>query len=250
MRLILVFVVVAVRPSDVVACIHAPGGAEVNQNRQAAIIVHDGDVQDLVIQIGYRARNASKLGWVVPVPSEPSAYATVSPDLFADVERWIGLDFRTDHAEALLLGALGGVEELERHAVGPYDIQPIRARGVAGAAAVNEWLVAHGFVAIESGPLEYYASRGWTFLVVQINPGPSGQLPNDDELPPLQITFASNRPVYPLKLSTHMGEFSVQVYVFSRRAYRNETVPSIEGSVCCLAGVTSGRRTNATMDAG
>lgn len=238
-RTVLALAMLGLVPSEVGACLHAPGGAEVQQNRQAAIIVHDSGVEDLIIQIGYRARNPSKLGWVVPVPSEPSAYATVSKQLFQDVERWIDLDFRSDVSEALLLGALGGVEELERHSVGPYDIQPIRARGEGGTTAVNEWLVAHGFTAIAAAPLEYYARRGWTFLVVQINPGPSGQLPAHDELPPLKITFATSRPVYPLKLSTHMGEFPATVYVFSRRSYANE---ELDGALDRGFGVLVGRR--------
>ncbi len=223
MRTLLVLVLFLLAPRDVAACLHAPGGARVRQHEQMGLVVHGGGIEDLILRIEYDvAAGTEKLGWVVPVPSEPTRYAALSPDLFEDVERWVGLEYESEGtAEALVLGALG-VQELEPHTVGPYDVQPIRATGETAASAVNEWLVDHGFHAIDDAPLQYYADREWTFLVVGIGSGASGALPDRDELPPLQITFRSERPVYPLKLSTHMGTFGATIFLFSRSRYSNE----------------------------
>ncbi|MCX7599758.1 MAG: DUF2330 domain-containing protein [Armatimonadetes bacterium] len=106
-------------------------------------------------------------------------------------------------------------------ALGPYRVAIISARE---GAALTTWLDTHGFPTPEGLPemAEDYIARGWCFVAATASPQPAAKplqgsgvsapgggvsgpsdaaRPSLKYLPPLGITFATPKPVYPLKIS-------------------------------------------------
>ncbi len=207
------------------ACLHPAGtrAKRVTQSGQQALILHDGETEDLVLRVDYQGLRAPSLAWVLPVPAVPTAYEAMEPGLFEALGEWI--DLRREPAQRPR--AKGTVASAPRPStltllppvsVGPFEIQPIRAQGTAAASELEAWMTEHGFTAIPTEALQYYVDRSWTFLAVKIDPAPDESFDRKGGLPPLRVTFPSKDVVYPLKLSTHMGRFTARVHVVTARS--------------------------------
>ena len=105
-----------------------------------------------------------------------------------------------DGATAGAPGAGGGagVEVLDSRALGPLDVVTLRSRSTA---ALEAWLRDHDFPlpdGLAAGTLGYL-DDGWDLVVARLRPEAAGT--PVVELQPLAITFPTERPVYPLRLS-------------------------------------------------
>jgi hypothetical protein len=212
-------------PALSAACIHAyaPQPVAVGQTKQTALLIHQDGVEDLIINVGYRAEApVERLAWVLPVPNVPTRYRTADSALFDELYSWVELQRKpplprglrtlsTSSAQAVGLTVLDSVR------TGPYQIQPLQATGDAGIAALTTWMTSNGFTPIPREQLSYYVERRWTFLAVRID-SVSEKLDAEGGLPPLHVRFASEQAVYPLKLSTHMGEFPVRLYLVTKES--------------------------------
>ena len=216
------------------ACLHAQGASEhsskdtpVKQTNQTALILFNGEEEELILSADYHTSERVKsLAWVLPVPSFPTQYEAASDKLLPVLNRWARLK-----RKAKLLRAKGKrVAKSSRHRpsktplirlakpahVGPYHIQPIQASGTEAMSALNEWMTSHGFKPLPEEGLQYYLERSWTFLAIKVEPsGETASLQSHGGLPPLKVRFPSKRVIFPLKFSTHMGVFSARIYLFS-----------------------------------
>ena len=215
------------------ACMHPFGStdsrARIKQSGQQALVLFHEGVEELVLKVDYAFDEDSyegtappSLAWIVPVPSIPSHYSAQEADLFTDLDEWVELeDIRLSRMRTTM--SAGGSEgpSVRRSAlvllptvqVGPYAIQPIRAQGENAGRALNEWMRLNSFAEIPEETMQHYLSRRWTFLAVRASS--SDSLGATGSLPPLSIRFATDRPVYPLKFSTHMGTFPVRAYLIT-----------------------------------
>jgi hypothetical protein len=226
----------------------------ISQDAQQAILLHHDGREELILRISYRispteeaesaekpsadvARDAEtdkakplpdRFAWVVTTPSEPDAYNLADADIFNAVGHWArpllapnfqshggcsigcGAQVKSDaHAPSMLIFG-------EPAKVGPYDIQPVRALGVEALDALNEWLAANGFPTEDPGHMTYFVENGFTFLCIKVSP-PEGadQVAGQGMLPPLHLSFATERPYYPLRFSSRQGVFDLNVYVLT-----------------------------------
>lgn len=214
---------------QVFPCLHAgkpivvevKKSTKVRQAAQQALILHHKGVEDLFLKVDYRGDSVSELGWIIPVPAAPDKYALADNRLFSELRRWTKLKRHT--VQKILAKGRGGgggritkrskspLRLLANTTVGPFQIQPIQAQGPAAVDALNGWMKKNRFETFKPEQLSYYIDRKWTFLAVRIAPKKGEKLGDSGSLPPLRITFATERAVYPLKFSTHMGGFSAQV---------------------------------------
>jgi hypothetical protein len=200
-----------------------------SQKGQQALIIHHEGHEDLVMAFEVSASAPlSSLAWIIPVPSVPDSYGTASPNLLGAVAKWTSL--RRVVTRRMNIRAKGrgaspaaasptsqALQVLPTAEAGPYAIQPLKATGNAGVAALGKWMKDNGFVPLEKDKLSYYVERNWTFLAVRIQPADGAKAISDKGLlPPLRMRFASARAVYPLKLSTHQGVFPVRVDIVTK----------------------------------
>jgi hypothetical protein len=242
------------------ACIH-PGGhgggttsrrIDLEQKAQEALIIKDGDVEHLVLKVSFDASaDLPSLGWVIPVPSAPSAYATVDGGVFPALDRWVKMRRIVPSPSLRSRGARGNghggggsqavpLRMLPVAQAGPYAIQPIQTVGEAGVEALREWMRTNDFAPIPEPALRYYAERSWTFLATKVRPpGAGGTLGREADLPPLRVTFRSERIVYPLKLEAQ-GVFPVRAFVITRQPLTNAELDGVRERGFEVAGDTSG----------
>lgn len=218
---------------------------DINEPTQKAIIVRDGQREDLILQVKYEGP-ASRFGWLVPVPGLPKVERG-SMECFYELSR-----YTQEFMEPRRLrgnpagtyyggGAFGGgagvepVKVIELKTVGAYQVAVISGQD---AGSLKRWLDKNRFSAPEdrNGVLESYINRGWYFVAVKVelsggaNPaansggGRDGQHRAQSmreqlakgELHPLRISFETDECVFPLKISSLNNRPSdVQIYVLS-----------------------------------
>jgi hypothetical protein len=214
-----------------------PGGyaGRVYQSAQRAILIHRDGREELILGINYRietpkatpgapatATTPKRLAWVITVPHEPDAYRLADPGIFDEVRRWAAPRLRdpsrrTKSAkDAAKPADNSGLEFGKRRQVGPYDIQPVRAQGAAALEGLNQWLQSEGFPTEDARHMDYFIQKGFTFLCVKISPAKTSKdIAPAATLPPLQLSFKSNQPYYPLLFSSRMGEFALAVHTLT-----------------------------------
>ena len=114
------------------------------------------------------------------------------------------------------------VKVVETKTVGAYEIAVLATKD---SGALASWLETNRFYfpTNKTDMLDYYVRQQWYFIAVKISLGPTrakssataNQLASG-ELNPLQISFASDRCIFPLKISSVNGKPSeIQLYVLS-----------------------------------
>jgi hypothetical protein len=213
-------------------CIHPPADfkGSIAQTAQSAILMWHAGQQQLVLKNDYLITPASDgqlpaaIAWVIPVPNNPDDYAVEATSLFEDLynayeeaqprKEW-GKDAKHDDRNA---PTEDGIELLAKAQAGEYTIQPIKATGEHGAAALNAWLRDNGFGGIPAEAMRYYIERKWIWLAVKVDlASASGTIARQGGLRPLRIGFASHEIVYPLLFSQQKGTFDVVLWVITEQ---------------------------------
>lgn len=225
------------------ACIHPPSGfgAPIDSGAQRGLIFWDNGRQVLLVQPGYRV-NVHKLeraevsddgivkglrsfAWLLPLPALPDHYAEVEPEVFADLDKFTTVEPRIpaeDNDEKG--GPMIGLEEdgdkdiefFEAVKTGAYTIQPIKAKGELGGKELAAWLKDNGFGEVDERILRFYLQSDHFWLAIKW--AGEQDLPADASAKPLQVSFKTARPVYPLKINDKRGEFDMELWLITREA--------------------------------
>ena len=218
--------------SPVHSCMMVPRAFQgrISQNRQQAILVQKGDRQELVLQVNYKIEGRKNLpeqfAWIVTTPTEPDNYRVTSNSTITDTSRWSRLitmpprpdsrsltDSRAEESAVSI--APNSIELGRRVKIGPYDVQPVRARGLEALGALNEWLKENGFPTEDPDHMAYFVQNNFTFCCIKVSPKQEGEGPiltsTRGKLPPLQLSFESSSLYYPLKFSSRQGVFDVEL---------------------------------------
>lgn len=207
---------------------------DINEPTQKAILVYDDGREDLILQVKYEGP-VEEFGWLIPVPNLPTVQKG-SMKCFYELSQYTQRHFEWWHgrgrgaqstrggAETLGAGIASEppVKVIEVKTVGAYETTVLSTRD---SGELEKWLETNHFYfpANKTGVLDDYVKQQWYFVAVKINlrQGVLNTIANEfklasGELHPLQIGFASDRCVYPLKISSINGQSSeVQVYVLS-----------------------------------
>lgn len=219
---------------------------DINEPTQKAILVYDAGREDMILQVKY-AGPAREFGWLVPVPNLPSVgkgsmkcfyeLSLITQQQFDPVQ-WVparrhwGLSWGLNSADAAtLVPQPPPVKVIETKTAGAYKIAVLSAKD---SGALKQWLADNHFYfpPDKAGIMDSYVQRHWYFVAVKIRLG--GRLwgfistsPRlaAGELNPLQVSFASDHCVFPLKISSMNGKPSeVQLYVLSQQPLLEESM--------------------------
>ncbi|MER0445377.1 DUF2330 domain-containing protein [Streptomyces sp. Edi4] len=248
--LVLALALVALQLGSLVAPAYACGcGAMVPQNgsrlsvrQETSAVRWDGHSEQIVMRLTVDG-NAPRAAWIMPVPSR----ATVELGdrrLFDELEQiaapvhrtrshfWPGDgDWPFAKDRGVGDGAPGAaakppVEVVGRQRLGPFDVARLTA---SDPTALRNWLTDNGFrlppaLATELKP---YVARKWEYVAIRLAPDQAGQTLGGP-LDPLSLTFASDTPVYPMRLSRlARNPQTLNLYVLG--AHRMETASAIGG---------------------
>lgn len=205
-------------------------GAFIAENAQVttetALVRIAGQRETIVMKLGV-AGSTDEAAWLMPVPSQAQV-ALADPAVFDALEsataprieyvdRW-GPTLPVVMAGAAPGDGTGGVEVREQLRLGPFDVVRLHA---ADSGAIAQWLNDNGFQ-FEDGvadSLQYYSVKGWEIVAAKLA-GPSADQLTNGELPPLEISFGTDQPVYPMRLSRGADVAQrVQLYVLADHRY-------------------------------
>lgn len=199
---------------------------DINEPTQKAIIVHDAGREELMLQVRYDGP-LEEFGWLIPVPNLPTVKKG-SMECFYELSKFTQKNLEPRWQTATLSSRThNGSEQqeppvkiIEVKTVGAYDIAVLSTKD---SGALENWLKANqfSFPANAAEVIDSYVRQQWYFIAVKINLKSSSRFSTSEklasgELHPLQISFASERCVFPLKISSLNNTPSeVQVYVLS-----------------------------------
>lgn len=191
---------------------------------ETALIVHDGGTEtiDMVMSLDGEASSAA---WIMPVPSGTQVSLgnrevfdrlhTITAPKPRYVYDWSPGFGGTAKDRGPIAGA-AGVTVLRTQVVGPFEVTTLDG---TSASSVNSWLVDHGYPSREAlePTFQDYLDDGWNIIAVKLVPGADATLLAAEGLDALRMTFATDRPIYPIKLSRHAQvDQRLRLYVAAR----------------------------------
>ncbi len=198
--------------------------ADIQMPAQKAIIVYDEQTgrEDLVQLLGENPEAA----WVVPVPAQPEVN-TASAEWFVQLSDLTQPEIVTETAFLPTCGGMAApgapeVTVLSREKVGAYDVSVLSSDD---PMALLTWLNENGYTFPKRGEpiLEAYVSEGWYFMATRVLPGESANL--DVDVQPLWLSFQTERPVYPMRL-TSLVTTPIDVLIYVLADHRMEVEPA------------------------
>lgn len=220
-----------------------PGDARrVAVGREESVVRWDGAREQVVMRLTVDG-DAERVAWIMPVPGR----ATVrlgDPALFDELHDVTAPVHRTRHhfwpqdGDWPLVagdGAAGAppppgagppVGVVGRQRLGPFEVARLTA---TDPAALDGWLDANGFALPPrlAAALRPYVDRRWEYVAVKLTPRTGGTALTG-ALDPLHLTFRTDQPVYPMRLSRLAATpQSLGLYVLA--AHRMEPASRIGG---------------------
>ena len=220
---------------------------EPSQSVQQAAIIWDNGIETLHLQSNYSG-SVDDFCWVIPVPSKPTVERS-SWKLFQEAEKvtrpqligyqsGIGLGCGCGAAIHTRSGIVleGNVTQLESLTIRELHIDILSAKDSGGFI---QWLHTHGYAIPNRAEsiLQEYIAREFFFIAAKIQKKSLWtQLKGIQQtvttgLTPLAITFTSERPFYPLKISRVTSAPENELLLLTISSHRLQPVQYISGEL-------------------
>ncbi len=219
-------------------------GSSISVDREVSAVRWDGRRQEIAMRLSVRG-DAREAAWIMPVPSRADVElgdrvlfaelaeltAPVHKESFYFWPREGDFPFSDQERDGAGASDRGpgappvGVTGRER--LGPFDVARLTA---SDPDALADWLKQEGFRLPDrlSQALRPYVEQGWSYVAVRLAPDEGGSATLGGELDPLRISFASDRLVYPMRLSQLAAQpQALDLYVLA--GHRMRTRSSIGG---------------------
>lgn len=242
-----------IRPAYACGCgAMIPGDrTSVRVAEETSAVLWDGRTEQIVMRLTVSG-DADKAAWIMPVPSR-AELKLGDGQLFDRLDRVVEPVEKTRHyfwprdgdwpfdgdegGDGAKSGAAPGsagappVTVLGSGTLGPFQFAQLAA---TDPAALEAWLRDNGFRMPDglAGALRPYVDQGWEYVAVRLTPAPAGGTARPaalgGELDPLHLTFASDRLVYPMRLSQRATNAqTLNLFVFA--PHRMEAAADIGG---------------------
>ncbi|MHB1001928.1 MAG: DUF2330 domain-containing protein [Armatimonadota bacterium] len=196
----------------------ADKGIVVKEPEQQAVVLFTGSEEQLIISPTYKGP-AGRFAWVIPVPTMPKV-DTADMRIFNELKTLLPPKAQRSGVKGGLGGISGkdekpAVEVLERKTIGGYDMSVIKS---ADGTELFKWLQDNEFHLPQKArsPIVDYVRGGWFFVACKVNAAGPGDGEQTGNLSPIKITFKSQRPIYPVRLSAANPEpFDMLIYVIT-----------------------------------
>ncbi|HII16612.1 TPA: DUF2330 domain-containing protein [Candidatus Woesearchaeota archaeon] len=150
---------------------------DIHEPTQKAAIIHDGAVEQMIIQAGYQS-DAAEFAWVIPVPAYPQTEEAESR-LFQELhyltepvyKRAPFHGFRGTETVSAEAALKGDVTVHEQKQAGVYDVSILSS---ANPSALIDWLQEHGYHVPDEAKevIGDYVDKSWYFVATRISLAP------------------------------------------------------------------------------
>jgi len=214
----------------------SPFGMQVWEPGQQALILIDEEAgqEDLFIQVDFIG-DTRDFGWIVPTPGLPTL-AEAGDEIFRDcalltqpLHRRRGDGFGctdNEHWATPADARDGGVIIYDEQTVGIYQTLTL---GAEDAVALTDSLQAWGYLhggnqeAVTSA-LDFYIDRDWYFVAMRVDSSSAGGGYGHGywygPLETIRFTFATDEPVYPLRISSVSAQDQTRITLYVRARSR------------------------------
>lgn len=207
----------------------SPEGEEVAATAEYAVLSWDGETERVVLSMD-AITESSDAALLIPTPA-PAEAALAEDTVFSELEKviepeevityewWPDLGFGAGAGEggAPAGAPEGGVEVLNTQQLGDLEVTVLAAND---ANELADWLDSHDYVMRDglADALMPYVSEGWYYIAIRLT-AEADTL--EGALQPIDLTFASQQLIYPMRLSSAATESQfVRTYVFSDHKIR------------------------------
>lgn len=226
-----------------------PGTDAGHSADQRAVLIQDAaaGTETILVSTKYEGP-AADFAWLVPVPKLPTRdqvgtwpggeYALEELDRMTAPTTMIATTGGVAGCGGCASGGSGasntaaqGVEVVDRLSISGMDISLLTATQSADLAS---WLTDNGYRMPDAATpiLDHYIAKQWGFVAVKLNQDRagsvvSGYFPNE----PLRITFATDRLVFPMRVSAISAgtqESNILLYTIAEHRMRGENVPTVQ----------------------
>ncbi|WP_371652461.1 MULTISPECIES: DUF2330 domain-containing protein [unclassified Streptomyces] len=226
------------------AMVHGTG-TRLAVRQETSAVRWDGHSEQIVMSLTVDG-NAPKAAWIMPVPHRATV-ALGDRALFSDLEKATAPVHKdrdhfwpedgdwpfAHHHRAVGDGAgppraaAPPVGVVDRQRLGPFDVARLTA---TDPEALRSWLETNGFQLPPtlSTELRPYVAQKWEYVAIRLAPA-SGDGPLTGTLDPLKLTFASDRLVYPMRLS-RLAKTAQYLNLYVVSAHRMEPESPIGGT--------------------
>lgn len=220
-------------PAQACACggFAAADGERVAASAEYAVLSHDGRTERVLLSMDTLASTADA-ALLIPTPA-PAEAALAETTVFSELEQLTEpeevVEYRWSRGDtAGAPGSAGGapVSVLKTTLLGELEVSTLAA---TDADALTAWLGSHGYVIRDgfAAALRPYVTEGWFYTAIRLTTDA------DDltgTLQPLDLTFAADHLVYPMRLSVAAtGSQFVRTYVFDDHQVRRTDPTAQEG---------------------
>ncbi|GGT29439.1 hypothetical protein GCM10010207_31630 [Streptomyces atratus] len=217
---------------------------QVSVDRETSVVDWDGRTEQIVMRLTVRG-DAPEAAWIMPVPHR----ATVElgdPSLFSELATLTAPVQATRHyfwprsddwpfagsgnsgdGVGAPSSAAPSVEVVGRERLGPFDVARLAA---TDPEALQKWLQDNGFELPDrlATALKPYVDQKWEYVAIRLAPRDKNN-PLGGDLDPLRLRFASDRLVYPMRLSK-LASTPQQLDLYVLAAHRMEPRDAIGGN--------------------
>ncbi|WP_420113147.1 DUF2330 domain-containing protein [Pseudactinotalea sp.] len=219
----------------------SPEGEDVAAGAEYAVLSWDGETERVVLSMD-AITTSSDAALLIPTPT-PAEAALAETSVFSELEKviepeevityewWPDLGFGAGAGEGgAPQGAPGdsGVSVLNTQQLGDLEVTVLAA---SDANELADWLDSHDYVMRDglADALMPYVSEGWYYIAIRLT-AEADTL--EGALQPIDLTFASQQLIYPMRLSSAATESQfVRTYVFSDHKVRRTDETATEGQV-------------------
>ncbi|WP_406203475.1 DUF2330 domain-containing protein [Streptomyces sp. NBC_01017] len=221
-----------------------PGdAARVAVGREESVVRWDGAREQVVMRLTVGG-DAERVAWIMPVPGratvrlgDPALFEELH-DVTAPVRRTRYHFWPQDGDWPLVSGdgsagapppppgAGAPVGVVGRQRLGPFDVARLTA---TDPGALDGWLDSNGFALPPrlTGALRPYVDQRWEYVAVKLAPQTTGASLTG-ALDPLHLTFRTDEPVYPMRLS-RLADTPQSLGLYVLAAHRMEPASPIGG---------------------
>ncbi len=189
-----------------------PPGYWIQETKQKAVIFHEGDQETLIISVTFQG-DAEDFAWLIPLPTQPEVDKSTD-EIFVALEELTQPQFtilERKEMEAVPMGTgESGVTVWETKKVDIYEIAVLTS---TDKESLTKWLNDNGYQypTAQAYILEEYIDMGWYFVATKVNTDSLGELTEaqlrEGHAVPLKMVFETEKPFYPLKISSAMSDF-------------------------------------------
>lgn len=180
------------------------------ETTRAALMFHDGQMANLILKTQFEGKIPRRLTWVLPLPSKPVSYKSMTWDIFPALSNAIQKDSPSIGEKGSRSLGTRGIKIHPTEVAGDFEITPIEILSENAGNELNSWLKNQQFI---ESPVEIqrsYLIKGAFYLAIRTSIAATKV-----SLKPLWIRYPATTLSFPLRFTHDYRTFDLDLFFLS-----------------------------------